>query len=295
VYSSFSGTSFTIHLTRESSNTTTATNYALEGDIRDEFPAPVVNTSENGPFLELIRDRHTNIPKYILTKTHCGGFCSDCGPQWYIETPRSFQNWCQTGRRAIKTDRGFSTKLVSYNASLVKKAIHVIRHPLDNIVARFHLMYTRFKEEKPNAAWLARYPYNSTGFTKWCADQDRMFDLSQHYLIDQALADTFAAVPCYQEFFRYVQWHNLAFTVTRDMGIPTLIIYYDDYSEDLELAKKRLLTFLELPKVGEGIAFSHGKEYSDYYSPKQRAAVRDLVKEQSTAETWHYLKIYNFS
>jgi hypothetical protein len=291
----FSGTSFTIHLTRESSNTTTATNYALEGDIKDQFPPPVINTSENGPFLELIRDRHTNIPKYILTKTHCGGFCSDCPPQWYIETPRSFQTQCQTGRRAIKTDRGFRTKLVTYNASLVKKAIHVIRHPLDNIVARFHLMYKRFEEEKPDPAWLAKYPYNSIGFNKWCADQDKMFHLSQYRWVDQTLADTFASVPCHQEFFRYVQWHNLAFTVSRDMGLPTLIIYYHDYSEDLETATKRLLAFLELPRVSEGIEFSHGKEYRDYYSAEQRAAVKAMIKEQSTAETWHYLKAYDFS
>jgi hypothetical protein len=77
-YQSFpnSGTSYTIHAVRELTNTTTATNYGLEGDIKDDESVPVFQHSEdgyNGPFLELIPGRSTNIPKYILTKTHCSG------------------------------------------------------------------------------------------------------------------------------------------------------------------------------------------------------------------------------
>lgn len=65
-----SGTSYTLHLIRETSNTTTATNYALEGDIKDEESVPAIAGSEEGPFLELIKTIKTNMPeKYILTKT----------------------------------------------------------------------------------------------------------------------------------------------------------------------------------------------------------------------------------
>ena len=84
-----SGTSYTIHAIRELTNTTTATNYGLEGEIKDEESVPVFKhreDSENGPFLELIPGRVTNIPKLILTKTHCGGV-SRCismrGPNFY--------------------------------------------------------------------------------------------------------------------------------------------------------------------------------------------------------------------
>lgn len=66
----FCSTSYTIHLIRETSNTTTATNYALEGDIKDEASVPAVQGSEDGPYLELIKTIQTTIPeKYILTKT----------------------------------------------------------------------------------------------------------------------------------------------------------------------------------------------------------------------------------
>jgi hypothetical protein len=57
-----SGTSYTLHLTRETTNLTTATNYALEGDIKDEPSVPVHHSSPQGPFFELIRGRNTTVP-----------------------------------------------------------------------------------------------------------------------------------------------------------------------------------------------------------------------------------------
>ncbi len=294
--SSFSGTSFTLHLTREASNTTTATNYGLEGEIKDEPSIPVFNSSVNGPYWELIPGRVTSLPpKYLLTKTHCGGFCSDCNPKNYIESSRSFQIMCQSGKRGIITDSGPTTELVTYDSSIPKKAIHILRHPLDNVVARFHLIQKREAERK-NKAFTHKFPYNGTGFINWCDEQDKGYDLSQpqYRWIDEALWDKLAAVPCRQEFFRYIQWHNEAFTTSRALGLPTLIMYYDDYKNDFDLALKRLLTFLELPSAGGVEPFSSGKIYRDYYSPEQSAAILDLVKEQASAETWHYMKEFEF-
>jgi len=128
-----SGTSFTLHMTREASNCTTATNYALEGDIRDQPSVPAIEgpAGQNGPFLELIRDRHTNIPSTILTKTHCKGICArdDCGPWGGIETVRSFLMGCLSGVKAVEKEGQIVTEKVTYDASLVKKAIHIFRHP----------------------------------------------------------------------------------------------------------------------------------------------------------------------
>lgn len=60
---------------------TTATNYGLEGDIKDEESVPAfpnIKHPEEGPFLELIPDRETNTPDLFLTKTHCGGVSVIC-------------------------------------------------------------------------------------------------------------------------------------------------------------------------------------------------------------------------
>ena len=120
-------------MTREASNCTTATNYALEGEIKDQPSVSAVQgpDGENGPFLELIPDRHTNIPNIILTKTHCKGICAGkhCGPHGGIETVRSFMTGCLSGVKAVEKDGKVSKKKVVYSHNLVKKAIHIFRHP----------------------------------------------------------------------------------------------------------------------------------------------------------------------
>lgn len=255
---------------------------------------PVFDSSIEGPFLEQIPNKAINMPsKYILTKTHCGGYCSDCRPKNYVETSRSFQISCQTGQRGIESDKGeMTTEFVTYDTSNLGKAIHLFRHPLDNIVARFHLHYNEQKALN-NTDFAIRYQNNANGFNAWCEDETFWDELEKLRWIDDGLVEKLKAVPCRQEFFRYVQWHNLAFETSRSLSLPTLIMYYDDYSDDFALALKRLLTFLELPRVDGAIEpFSHGKEYRNYYTVEQHAAILDLVKELASAETWHYLKRY---
>ena len=52
---------------------------------------------------------------------------------------------------------------VRYSQDLVKRVVHIIRNPLDNIVARFHLEQTRFTILK-NETWLNEFPDNKQGF-----------------------------------------------------------------------------------------------------------------------------------
>lgn len=92
------------------------------------IPGPV---GEKGPFLELIPNRHTNVPGTILTKTHCKGICTrdDCGPGAGIETVRSFMHGCVSGLKAVEENGKIVTHKVAYDPKLVKKAIHIFRHP----------------------------------------------------------------------------------------------------------------------------------------------------------------------
>lgn len=126
-----SGTSFTLHLVRTSTNYTTGTNYALEGDIKDQPSEPVFPGEKGleGPFYELIPNVHTTEPKkYILTKTHCHGFCGSRRCPNYIHTSRSFQMGCRSGFRAVKGENGEMEQVrVTYDKEIVKAAIHLFR------------------------------------------------------------------------------------------------------------------------------------------------------------------------
>lgn len=291
-----SGTSFTLHMTREASNTTTATNYAGEGDIKDLPSEQVIEgrIGEQGPFLELIRNRYTNIPQYILTKTHCAGFCSKCGPyKLLFETPRSFMRGCLSGTKAVRKRNGIELVETMYNPLLVTKAIHIFRHPLDNIVARFHL---EFNEEQAasNTKYVERYPKNAAGFQAWCARSDKTRDLMETRYLDETLQDKLQEVPCFNELFKYVQWHNMAFYTTHEMNLDVLYMHYHEYDQDFEKARDKVLKFLELPLVGTGVEFHSGKVYRHYYSREDKIAIRDFIQEYASRDTWNMIKGYDF-
>jgi hypothetical protein len=66
-----SGTSYTTDAVRELAITTTATNYGLEGAMKGQESTPVF-------LVHVTPGREINIPKLLLTKTHCDGYCSSC-------------------------------------------------------------------------------------------------------------------------------------------------------------------------------------------------------------------------
>jgi hypothetical protein len=134
-----SGTSFTLRYIRRATNTTTATNYALEGEVKDQPSVPIhPDLEDEGPWLERNLEYPTRNPdKYIITKTHCEGICSNCvAPNRFLFTPKSFRIECQGGSKAVwkddtnKTSGVVKKKDVYYHEAQVKKAIHLFRHPV---------------------------------------------------------------------------------------------------------------------------------------------------------------------
>lgn len=300
-----SGTSFTIHMTREATNCTTATNYGLEGEIRDQPSIQAIQgpAGVNGPWLELLPHRATRIADTILVKTHCKGFCSGsfCGAEKTFHTTRSFMIGCLTGNQGVaasaKAGGGGAgpMRLIdkTYDKSLVKRAIHIFRHPLDNVVARFHLEYNEKRAGK-ETRYLSMFSKDVKGFRKWCAMDDRNLGLVQSHYVDNRLRGLMLQIPCFNEFYRYTQWHNLAFETARAMNLPTMLLHYHEFSDNFKLARGRILEFLELPLVGEGIEFDDGKEYGNYYSREEKVAITDFLQEFASAETWAQLKDYDF-
>lgn len=144
-----SGTSYTLHTVRELTNTTTATYYGLEGDIKDEPSVPVFGgyIGVTGPYLELIHGRTTNHPKWILTKTHCGGYSYSLNPDAYIVTPRKFLRNCLFGFNGVRSDNdgNMTREIVQSSSELVKKVVHIVsnKYEIDgNDVSRRITTYT---------------------------------------------------------------------------------------------------------------------------------------------------------
>lgn len=194
-------------MTRECSNTTTGTNYGGEGEVRDAPSVQAIDgvAGTNGPYLELVPNRYTNVPEVMLTKTHCTGFCTSCGPKkLVVETPRSFMRGCLSGSALVQKENGLESVEVIYEPSLVTKSIHLFRHPLDNIVANFHLVSNQ-QRSLGNDGHAEEFPKNKTGFQKWCRNQDKVIKLLETNLVDDELKESLVKVPCFNEFFKYVQ------------------------------------------------------------------------------------------
>jgi len=216
-------------------------------------------------------------------------------PESFIETSRSFMRSCLKGKRGVYSNTSSNEMVrinVRYSPNLVKKAVHIFRNPLDNIVARFHL--DRQIRARKNPGWFDDYPNNQEGFHRWCthltANADEVFK-SLHW-IDSSLLKVMEDVPCVTEFYRYVQWHNLAFTTTSDLQIPSFILHYEDYSIRFEEVTNELASFLGLEQVGEAPEFIDDKKYDDYYTASEKHTIAIFIRELATKSTWQNVEHY---
>jgi hypothetical protein len=341
-----SGTSFTMSLTERASNLSFASNYGDEVTARGHRSLPVHMAYPTGPYWEGVSSAASMgravrpLPvRYVLTKTHCGGRCIDCGPDGYvISKPQTFLNTC--ARTSARTTRGkpgagprnttgLGRKMefqMEYRHGRVAKVIHLIRNPIHNIVARFHLdRKNRIKEEPKLAEHLH---LNATGFRRWCTMLDFLYanpDGHSHHVEDgfhpswdNATRNMFQHAPCRAEFFKYTQWHNrvlemrpLLFATTniqnhyddnsdnddtyRDV---VLTIHYEDYAKNLTRTTMSILDFLEQERVpGTKLRPFREKQtgdrfYQDYFRPDEYTAIRNLIQHVSNQATWKRIQHY---
>lgn len=284
-----SGTTYTLKLIQEYTNTTTATNYGNEQSVHGTN-VPVHPWMEQGPF---IRYPTWNKPsRYILTKTHCGGTKMSPTPEDYVETVRSFEIACRSGNRVVN-----DTKVsVTYAVDVPKRAVHLIRNPFDNIVARLHLEQKRWERMEDRTEQLELFNATKDGFRAWCYAMDsRSIDQeARSRFIDEELWEIARNVPCHGELLRYTWWHNYAIELTRRMNIPVHVLFYEDYTDDWEKTVEQLLQFISLsPAPGaRPYEFIAGKHYGEYFDPDNTAMAKLLVKALASPETWDFLKRY---
>ena len=237
----------------------------------------------NGPFRA-----YPNLPlpeAFLLTKTHCASRCVHCGPDGYLETPLSFQRGCLRSNRVHNNVESE----VFYSASNVRRAVHLMRNPLDNIVARFHL--SRRHDS------LERLYNNATGFQEWCKVLDVSYIwMEQHTRwIDPHLRHMWRSIPCHAEFFRWVQWHNLAYVTGVEMDLEVKLMKYEDYNQDWNETVKGLFRFLQLPlskrTLEEASPFLM-RSYHNYFTIKQKTQIRKLMAQYASAPVWRMIQDY---
>jgi hypothetical protein len=287
-----SGTSYTMRLVKESSQTLVATNYQKTVSDESHQLIPVYSDYSSGPFWQDPSQKYVHPSNYVLTKTHCGTRCNDCRPSSYLYDSLSFTRQCLSAVKSEVTSNGDEqTVKATYDSKLVHKAIHLIRDPYDNIVSRFHLERRRMERANDTEA-VARYPDSREGFRRFCQDQDDKY-LSEVKSSWLAQNEGMRHVLCRDDLYRYVQWHNLAFSTTEDvLKLPTYILHYEDFSGSFNETVSKLLDFLDLKQTGKPYPFRKGHTYDGYFTQDERNAVKKALQASSNPQTWQNIQHY---
>ena len=290
-----SGTSYTMRLIARTSQTLVATNYQKTESSGERQLRPVYSGHSEGPFWpDPHQSPYNRPPDYVLTKTHCGSRCNDCSPHHYLKSARSFLEMCASGSKLEVTPDGKQqTVEVKYDTNKVDKAIHLIRNPFDNVISRFHLERHRLMKANDTEK-LEGFSSSREGFRSFCRYMDGKWkDEVEGWWLTEEIS-MMRSIPCRDDFFRYIVWHNLAFTATDDkLNISTYILHYEDYSpERFNETVTGLLDFLHLQQENEPYPFREGHTYLSYFTQEEREAVKQAMKIIATQKTWHNIQHY---
>ena len=278
------GTSYTITNVETATGTTTATNYA------EDFNECVGILPPGNPKMSpcLHKPEKLRLPtSYILTKTHCGGYCMDCAPNEYVHTTDSFETACRTAKRK---NNGVIEEF-TYDASLVERAIHMIRNPFDNLVGRMHLGRRRRQHQGRDTD---AFEDTQEGMAAWCRELDEhMLERERKSpLIPDAFLERYSQVPCHGEWFRLAQWHSRTIEVTERLGLPVHVLYYENYTTNFEESTSELLDFLQLDAIHPPYLFRPGKSYAHLFDKSQLTAAARLVKDVASPKAWKLIQHY---
>jgi Sulfotransferase domain len=289
-----SGTSFTMTMVTRASNKSLASNYGDEVTAPDQPDSlSIYPRRPEGPFWPGMSGKIASpreLPdKYVITKTHCGSRCVECGPDEYIETPTEFLRRCALGHAWLTPAKERRKYDVEYPPERVARAIHLYRHPLHNIIARYHLEH-RHKGYGNKTSWLETHSNDAAGLHVWCDDLRKTYAKE-----DKAyFKENVPSAPCHGEFYKWTQWHNLVHE-SLDLiphKMPILTVYYEDYSANFNETTLAILDFLELKQVMPLREFSARSDYDGYFTPEEKESIKSLIQEVASAQTWGEIKHY---
>jgi hypothetical protein len=296
-----SGTSYTGRLVRHVTLTNGGSNYGVENLGVNNTSIPIFADQESGPFYvdPTVHPEYEFAKRYILVKTHCGGRCVRCEPAKYIETTYSFRFRCLSGKWASAMLAN-KTKVVqkgTYPATRVAKAVHLIRNPFDNVVSRYHLERNKGHLPGKDHDQLIRTRYDNTseGFRAFCVWLNQEYSESEQAStwLNPELEELTATIPCRTEFFRYVEWHNLAEITMHQLKLKSYTLHYEWFATRFNETLAELLSFLELPHRGEAPEFILGKSYSrEYFTADERYRMKQAMEFMASPSLWERLQGY---
>lgn len=313
------GTTYTIANMEHMTNHTTATNYAIEALSDVLHP---LNPGFDAPFLF---SPHLAIPNFVLTKSHCTGYCDNCPYIQDVQTVYSFEKGCRIG--VVNADCGQNIIKPYRGIDDVHKLVHLVRSPFDNLVSRMHLGVQQRREGKSYPeSLLTHFTNTPEGLLAWCDHVDAAFatnpdgpiapatkvnapmgasidsssndhpsSTSPSHLPPPDLWERLRNVPCHSEIFRYVQFHNLAVEMAEDvlrLESPVHFLHYEDYSTDLHGTSRSLAAYLEQPVQQSPLPFIVGKTYGSLWTHQHRQQVTELIRYLATPTVWALLQRY---
>jgi hypothetical protein len=225
-------------------------------------------------------------------KTHCGLRCALCPPEGYAESTYSFRNSClMTEYLDVNETAGTSEMiLANYDPDRLTKAIHLIRDPFDNAVSRYHL------ERHTPGRTAGNYPASREGFRAYCKSIHNIHNVNKNKVkfLSPELLVLLKQIPCHEDFIRYIEWHNLAFFTTHDLGLETLVVHYDYYHTHYNETAHAIMDFLKLPIAENGVyaPFKKGLVYSEYFTFEEKQTLAEAFKMMSSTETWSHIGPY---
>lgn len=305
-----SGTTYTMSLIQQVTETTVANVYGSAFYSKDEnviykniFDSiPVYQDRLSGPFFFSNYDAPKSPNSFILTKTHCSGYCTDCAPSRYISGKVVFFQGCRTGakikvsdapqkKNGVTPNDNVKVEYLRHDPTLIKRAVHIFRNPLDNIGARFHHMLKLGRTENLENIQ-DMFNFDFTGFHEYCHYLDSKFwDRDSEWYTKQQL-ELAKKIPCHAEFYKYIQWHNLAFSTTEDImeDIPVLVVLYEHYHHHLGVTVDRLMRFLGLDKLNNPPKFDFNRYL--FYTEEEKQNIYLFMKLLASEETWNYVEPY---
>lgn len=146
--------------------------------------------------------------------------------------------------------------------------------------------------------WLSLYGDNLQGLMRWCGDLDKNYFRNDRKKYPKNVFRDMTAnggVPCRQEFFKYVQWHNHATQLLNKLQLdgPVKIVHYKEFVADRTETLKGIADYLGQDFINPPLESPlENLKTSDYYRQEHVDRISAYFEKYADPEVWEQTKQY---